>query len=395
MPWRNRAAPRATVVTPALETTDWLSALVVYQAEGCHQVVEATVMTTVYPGRPADVLGVAAWAENAAVRLRYTWWDDDPEDWFGYVASSRVEGSESDDKYGYAVTVPIVYTLVGASMPMQTQASRAWTDTSPSYIARTLAHRYALEPHVEVSKIHFDQRMQTQSDWAFLADLTSRIGYRLYLDRTELWFVDRATVMPSSDATVPTFTQRKLPAGRDTLRQFEATVGDTDPAGGLRSTWSTVGLSRTTGQLTAAAFQQRRLDSQGRQVAPVLHRQYTARPANSYRDAVGILTSDTDWLWVHARAITDGDPRLQPGSVVDLQGSAIGSTNLGLWMVRAATHRIAVNFIYPQKSEYTTELVLGRDQPGSLGVVLPAAPGPVPDPVLVDGRWRASYIGRA
>lgn len=395
MPWRNRAAPQATVLLPALESGEWVTDVVLYQAENAHQVVELTVMTTVYPGQPVDVVGGPKWPENTPAWLRFGWWADDQEDWYGYVASSRISGSESDAKFGYAVTVPVTYTLVGASMPMQTQSSRPWTDTSPSYIARTIAHRYSLEPRVEVSRVHFDQRMQTVSDWSFLADMTERIGYRLYLDKTALWFVSRATVMPSSDGTVPIFTQRKLPGVIDTLRSFQATVGDTDPAGGLRGRYATVGLNRVTGRLAPAVFEQRRLDRQGQQVQPLLSRQYVDRPAHSYRDAVDILDAGTDWLWVHARAIVDGDPRLKPGSVVNLQGSAIGETNRGLWMVRGATHRIAVNFIYPQKTEYVTELVLGRDLADGLTVTLPGAPAPVPAPTLTDGRWRASYIGRA
>lgn len=391
MPWRKRAAPHARIVVPQLQGADWLQRLVVYQAEGAHQVAEATVMTAVYPGQQADV---AAWADETPVRLQYGWWSDDSEPWFGYVASSRVEASESDDKLGYAISVPVTYTLVGASMPMQTQASRAWQDVTASYIARTVAARYTLAPVVETSAARFDQRMQTSSDWQFLADLADRVGYRLYLDKAQLWFVDRRTPTPSSDGSVPQFWSRRTPGVLDSLRQFQSTVGDTDPAGGLRARNATVGLSRVSGRLSPAVFSQPRTDLSGVSRAPMLTRQYTERPALSYRDASGLLQAETDWLWVHARGITDGDPRLKPGALVDMRGGAIGTANSGLWMVRGATHRIDVDLIYPQKTQYTSELVLGRDQVDRLGVMVPAAPAPVPDPVLVDGRWRASYVGR-
>lgn len=376
---------------PSLQSTDWLKRLVLYQAEGAHQVAEATVMTSVYPGQRADA---ATWPDETPVRLRYGWWSDDSEPWFGYVASSRIEASENDDKYGYAVSVPVTYTLVGASMPLQTQQTRAWQDVTPSYIARTIAARYALEPHVEVSKLRLDQRMQATSDWQFLGDLADRVGYRLYLDKAQLWFVDRRTPMPSNDGTVPQFWSRKQPGVIDTLRQFQSTVGETDPAGGLRARNTTVGFNRASGRLSPAVYSQPRTDSLGRSRDPMLSRQYTERPAQSYRDASGLLESETDWLWVHARGITNGDPRLKPGALVDLRGGAIGTANAGMWMVRGATHRVEVDLIFPQKTEYTTELVLGRDQTDRLGVAAPKAPDPVPEPVLVDGRWRASYVGR-
>jgi hypothetical protein len=200
--------------------------------------------------------------------------------------------------------------------------------------------------------------------------------------------------MPSADGTVPQFWSRKQPGVIDTLRQFQSTVGETDPAGGLRARNTTVGFNRVSGRLSPAVYSQPRSDSLGRSREPMLSRQYTERPARSFRDASGLLESETDWLWVHARGITNGDPRLKPGSLVDLRGGAIGTANSGLWMIRGATHRVEVNLIYPQKTEYVTELVLGRDQTDRLDVSPPKAPAPVPEPTLVDGRWRASYVGR-
>ncbi|MFE6745946.1 hypothetical protein ACFVGM_08855 [Kitasatospora purpeofusca] len=393
MAWRNRAAPGAAVLTPALEPTDWLSSLVIYQADSAHQIAEATVMTTVYPDRPADAASGPRWPENTPVALTYGWWDDDREPWYGYVASSRVQGTDTDPRYGYAVSIPVVYTLVGPTMAMQTQHNRAWGDVTPSYIARTIAGRHALEAHVPVSGTRLDQQMQTTSDWKLLADLAERTGRRLYADGMRMWFAPRDAVMPSSDGTVPRFWQRRKPGVTDTLRAFHGTVGDTDPAGGARARISTVGLNRQTGQLSPAVVEQRRVDAQGAPVPALLAQQYTGRPAHSWREAVDLLDAATEWLWVSATGQSDGDPRLKPGSVVDLQGEALGSMHRGLWMVRAAVHRLDLDYLYPQRTTYTTDLVLGRSAPDGLDVAVPALLAPVAAPVLVDGRWRASRIG--
>jgi phage protein D len=368
----------------------------VYQAENAHTIAELTVMHTYNPEFPSQQWRTPAgsvWAENSPVHLRYGWYSDDSGDFHGYVASSRVLTSEKDPRYGYAVQIPVVYTLTGASMLMQNRRNRTWRSTTASAIARQIAREHNLQARVDGSDVLFDQRMQSMSDWVFLSDLADQIGYRLYCDGTTLWFVDRETVMPASDGSVPMFWHRKAPGFIDSVREFSAVLGDTDPAGGLRARYQTVAFNRTSGNLTPAAYAQPRTTLQGRPVEALLDRQYSSRASASYTTANRQLEAGSDWLWVEARAEVNGDPRLKPGSLVEMRGDGLGESNIGLWMVRSAVHKLQINHLYPQKSAYTTTLVLGRNDARKLDLRVqqpPIIPAPT---VLVSGRWRAQYTG--
>ncbi|MEV6309996.1 contractile injection system protein, VgrG/Pvc8 family [Streptomyces sp. NPDC051840] len=396
MAWRNRYRPHLTVALPALEPGAWVSKVELYQAEQAHQVAELTVMhsySTSMPSQQWRTPAGSVWAENTPVQLGFGWWADDSAAWYGYVASSRVLASETDPRYGYAVQVPVVYTLTGTSMAMQTRRNRTWRETSASDIARTLATQYQLQPLVDGSSVVLPQQMQSMSDWQFLCDVSDQVGYRVYVDGTVLRFTDQRTVTPASDGSVPRFRMSKAPGAADTLREFSAVVGDTDPAGGVRARYQAVALSRTSGVLSQSSYSQSRTTAAGQQIDAVLARQYETRPASSYSEAGRLMAAGADWLWVEARAVVNGDPRLRPGSLVELEGAAIGETNAGLWMVRSAVHRIDVNLLYPQKTSYTTTLVLGRSDSRALDLKV-QGPAQVPAPtVLVAGRWRATYTG--
>lgn len=396
MAWRKVYRPHLDCQTPALASGSWLSSVDIYQAEGAHQVVELTVMTTYNPAFPAQSWRTpagAVWAENTPVHLRWGWYADDSADWYGYVASSRVEASETDARYGHAVQVPVVYTLTGASMPMQTRRNRSWGSTTASAAARQIAREYNLQPRVDTTSYVWQQSTQACSDWQYLSDLADRSGYRLYPDNTSLWFVDRGTVMQAPDGTWPVFWQRKSPGTIDSLREFSAVVGDTDPAGGLRARYETTAFNRTSNVLTESAFTPDRTTLQGGSVNPLLTTQYSKRPADSYAQAQRLLGAEASWLWVEARAVTNGDPRLRPGALVELRGAGIGDSSQGMWMVRSAVHRLCINRVYAQKSTYTTTMVVGRNDAAELSLGVQGRPKSPAPTVLISGRWRAAYTG--
>ncbi|MFC9505398.1 hypothetical protein [Streptomyces sp. NPDC057002] len=396
MAWRKVYRPHLYARRPALEKGAWLSGVEIYQAEGAHQVVELTVMHTYNPAFPAQQWRTPAgsvWAENTPVHLQYGWYTDDSADWYGYVASSRVLASETDPRFGYAVQVPVVYTLLGASMLMQTRRNRTWRGTTASAAARQIAREYNLQPRVDTTSNVYEQSTQASSDWQYLCDLADRTGYRLYCDNTSVWFTNRRTVMQAPDGSVPVFHQRKAPGVIDSLREFSAVIGDTDPAGGLRARYETTAFNRTTNVLTASTYAQNRTTVQGQAVAPLLTNQYSTRPADSYTQAQRLLDASADWLWVEARATVNGDPRLRPGSLVELRGAGIGDANEGLWMVRSAVHKLGINQLYPQKSTYTTTIVVGRSDVRGLDLGVQGQPRQPAPTVLVSGRWRAAYTG--
>lgn len=395
--WRNVAAPAASMTTPPVAAGSWISDVTVYMAAAGHPVAVITVMTNLQSAFPSQTWRTPAgalWAENTPVHFRYRWYADDPGDFFGYVASSRVLGSESDPRYAGLTLVPVEYTCVGASMPMQSHVNRLWQDSSASYIARSVAQDDGLSPWVEISGEHFDQRMQAASDWAFLVDLAERCSYRLYLDGTTVHFVRQSTALPAGDGSVPRFWLRKSPGGIDSLRQFAATLGETDPAGGLRARLTTTALGAQSAVLSPAVYASGRLDRLGRSVSPTLTQQYSALPVTSYAMGEQLLFSAADFLWVHAQAVTNGDTRLKPGSLVELRGDGVSETHQGTWMVKEATHRLQLDYFSAARSDYTTTLLLGRNSANALNLPTQTLGPPVNyGSSLVNGRWRAVSVG--
>ncbi|MFI9271866.1 hypothetical protein ACIGXM_14265 [Kitasatospora sp. NPDC052896] len=392
MAWRSVYQPHAQVLLPTLESSAWVSELVLWQAEGAHQVMELTVRHVLPSGAGAQALRTPlgpVWAENSPVHVVWGWWADDNGDFYGYVASSRVLAEESDPSYNYAVVLPVVYTLVGASMPMQSRQNKLWSDVSPSWIARDIAQSYNMQAAVETSTVHYASRMQTASDWVFLTDLANQIGYRLFLNGTQLWFVSRPTVMPTADNSIPQFWSYKKPGLISSIRSFSAVTGDTDPAGGVRATYQTAASNDTSGVLAQAQFQVPRTDVRGASVQPLIRQQYDARPARSYTDAQTLLAGDTVYLWVECRAVLNGDPRLRPGTLVDLEGDGLGNQYTGLWMVRAATHRLTINHADPRRTDYTATVVVGRDDAQALTIPVQTTYGQTTPTVLVSDTWQA------
>lgn len=385
------------MMTPDLDSASWISDVSIYMSCGSHQIAVVTVMTNLqraFPSQTWRTPAGALWQENTPVHFRYAWYADDPGDFFGYVASSRVLASENDARHASLTLVPVEYTCVGASMFMQSHTNRLWQDSTCSYMARSIAQSNGFLPWVEITDQHFDQRMQAASDWQFLTCLAERCGYRLYVDGTTLHFVHRSTYLPTSDGSVPSFWMRKVPGVIDSLRTFSGTLGETDPSGGLRARLTTTGLNTQSATVTTATYSSPRTDRLGQPVAPTLNQQYSALPVSSYSYGEQLLTNTATYLWVQAQAVTNGDTRLKPGALVELRGDGISEAHQGAWIVIDATHTLAIDHFFAQRTDYTTTMTLGRNQANAL--TLPAqtvgAPGNY-GTSLVGGRWRAQSVG--
>lgn len=395
--WRNLYSPAVTMLTPPVDAGSWISDVTVYLAAGSHPVAEITVMSNyqrAFPSQSWRTPAGALWAEQTPVHFRYRWYADDAADFFGYVVSSRVLASENDARYADLTLVPVQYTLIGASAVMQDHVNRLWQDTSASSIARSIAQDNNLLPWVETSGQHFDQRMQSQSDFTFLSDLAQRCAYRLFLDGTTLHFVAQSTVLPASDQSVPVFWQRKVPGMVDSLRQFTALVGESDPGGGVRTRMTTTALNKQAAQFALSAYTRPRTDRLGQAVAPALTQQYSTLPASSYAQSQELLAGTAAYLWVEAQAVTNGDARLKPGALVELRGDGIGESHQGRWMVKEAVHTLDINQFQAARTQYTATLLLGRNEEDRLTLPSQTLPAPVTYGTgLVNNRWRAVSVG--
>lgn len=381
--------PFAFFETPTLGRDARVAHVRVILAEGRHEVAEVTVHYAIPRGVALDVWAASSslvMPEETPVTLRWGKNSDNERRLYGYVSSKTVSGVVGNLAVQDGVVVSVTYTLLGTSMPMQSQQNRSWPAATGSYVARSVVRSHYLRPMVQKHEKVLSRAQTTQSDFRFLAALSAEIGYRLVVDQEAVYLTDpRVSLVDHSD--IAAFVMSQQPGVRDTLQSFTFTEGTVDPRGDARVRRETYSYNPYTRTVA------RRADGVGSRV-----RTYAAdRSSRSQSDALYRLSSQqrSDILWVGAAAIVDGDVRVRPGVPVSLHGNALGLGHEGLWMVRSCEHCLALHPTGQQLSTYQVTAALGRTRVDGLDLVdsrvaLPRAKRGV---TLIDGRWRAMDLG--
>jgi hypothetical protein len=366
---------------------------VITQGESLHEIAQITVLHQVPRGSSSssgwslDTAGVMSEGTPVALRfgdtLRST-------PFYGYVTSVAVQGNDVHQSVAATVQVPVVYTCIGPTYYMQSQANKLWSSATASYVARTISRGAGLRPQVQQSSRLFEiLPQQATSDFAFLRDLAGEVGYRMTPSGTTIALTDPLVSLRETGEDRPAFRYSK--DRTDTAKTWKSTAGQLDPLGGIRTRREGYSYNTTTGALV-------RVVADGTQDATVT--QYsTGRPFTSQAEAAAVLDAEArrESLWVHAEATVLGDSRLRPGTELEMAGGALGPNDAGLWMVRSTAHRISVIPNQPASGVYWTDVTLGRNRLDGLdsvpkaGLVDAVADGTA----LIDGRWRAQHIGRA
>ena len=320
---------------------------------------------------------------------------------YGYVAGSTIIQKQEGDKKTPGF-YKVQYLLTGTSQFMQVAHSRSFKNVTASYIATNLAKENGLRPVVTPHPFIFDYFVQDRkSDFRFLSDLADRIGYRFYVDGPDLFFVNPFIEYKRDNAdTRPFFIMNRNYQTRDTLIDFAPVDGESVPDGGLAAIRKLSVINPTTNALVEATNQYLRFaafnDPEGpNPIQTIEHRDYTA---STYKEALALLAADTtaNRHWVSATGTLAGDPRVAPGRLVDLVGTALYGPYQGSWMVREAEHHIHRDLTYPQRSTYRIDVTVGRDQIQNATALIPPEWDKVyaeVHAVQTDGRWRASNYG--
>lgn len=383
-------APWVAIRTPQVSLPFYVRGLEVHAEEGMHQWAQLTVryhMPEAFRPAAKSLPPELWWAEGSPVQISYGARRGVGTTFTGYVVSPELcTEADPQELHTAGQMIDIRYTLLGASARLQSARSRTWRQCSAAYIAGEIAAEAGLvgvtSPHPRV----FETRMQSsQSDFSFLQDIATEVGWRLAVDGTMLSLTDPRQPLV---AATPYFSQHGTAGRQDTMQTFTAVVGELDPAGQIRAQHAAMGVSGT-GVLTGARDVAPRQDPvTGQAVAPVIRRQVHHRIVESYADAQAVTAAAAtrDLWWVHSTATVDGDVRLRPGCVVLLDGDAVTPQHQGEWMTRTAHHRIWLSQVDRRLSTYHVDLELGRDQVASLSrLAMPHVPSA--QSVLVGNRW--------
>ena len=284
----------------------------------------------------------------------------------GYVSSYKLIRTGSDTGYNGLITSTVQYTITGVSQVMQSTKNTAWKHTSPSTIAGNIATQNGLRGIIHTYQAAIDYRLQNVSDFKFLAQLADEIGYRFYVDNTDMYFINPKQILDRGNTrNVPQFWSQNQPGLWDTIRAFKPVVGTITPDGGIVANRNVVGLNPTTGQITQATIQANATTLSGTPLADYITKYYTAAPAESYYEASQKVIADSlrNIYWNTADTTLRGDARIRPNTLVNLTGQALPADDAGLWLVECAKHCITKPPPTGNKyaGSYYTEAVLVRD----------------------------------
>lgn len=320
----------------------------------------------------------------------------------GYIASYTLKKTATDKGQRALITTCVQYTIIGASQIMQSTKNVAWKNTSPSTIAAQIAMNNGLRPIIHTYQSAITYRLQNVSDFKFLARLANEIGFRFYVDNTDLYFINPQQVLSRNNIrNIPNFWAYNMPGVWDTIRKFEPIVGTITPDGGVVANRTVSGINPNTGQTLSVSDQYELFAGpDGSPVNPTITKYFNDTPADSFYEAQQKVAADTNrnLYWLTADCTLRGDSRVKPNTLVQISGTAIPNAEQGLWLVQSVRHVLTMPAPSGPKvdARFTTYTELVRDQIYAATVSTPSdttAALQVVPPKLVGGLWRSSNVG--
>jgi hypothetical protein len=273
--------------------------------------------------------------------------------WYGYIHHSGVVANTTSTK-----GTILRYVLIGTSLPMNNTQTRSWRGTSATALARQVFREHGLRTVTSVHPRVLSYWAQAgTSDFALLQALATETGYRLLVDGPTGMFFDPRTLLSSPlSSGAPSYRQDSGRNSVSTLLNFEVLAGHMIPRATGSSLQAVVfGVDKRSG---------RTLQATGGTAVPGIPQQVLSAKtvddfsvAQSLANAKNLATQG----WITARADINGNASLNPGMVINVEGSAITAANVGLWLISGVTHLFDI-YAPRTKDMFTTCLAVERDQ---------------------------------
>lgn len=329
---------------------DWPRKLELRQEWARHDIMRLDI---VVPMRRPYQYKLSAWPDSSPVEI--TWGRLSPRTlttWYGYVNHSELGSSGDDNRRG----IQIAYTLTGTSKPMNTAVNKTWTNMTASTIAQQIARKWKLRCVYTSSSWVLDYEIQGgEPDFAFLARLAQKTGFRFAVSGGTLYFVD-PLMMLSAASTYFVYDYRidHLADRQDTAWDFRRLAGDALP-GATVATRQVWGIDSSTNQ----PFH---VNAAGASSPVVIQRTdkfaRNRQEAQAMADAVQSLGQFT----VGCDVTVLGNPLLYPGKVFRLDGTAMPDSSPGYYLISSAVHEMyASGKPDPLKDIYRTRLTGLKD----------------------------------
>lgn len=381
----------------------WTPCVRIIQKTNAHAVA---LIDVVYIGSSLSQVKRNSWQtlpEHTPITINFGQRPHYVNQFLGYVSSYKIIKSGKDPGHSGLSMTTVQYTVIGTSQVMQTTKNQAWKNISPSSIAGAVATRNGMRSIIHAYNSAISYRLQNMSDFRFLNQLANEIGFKFYVDNTDLYFVNPQLIIDKTNIRdVPVFWSYNTPGIYDTVRDFRPVVGTITPDGGISANRNVIGLNPRTNQITQTVVQPALTASATNPaaIAPTIDQFYNELPAESYYEATQKAQGDfnRNLYWNTATATLWGDARVKPNTVINLIGSALPETELGAWIVEEVTHCLEMPSPTGSKvtATYYMDLTLGRDQVYTTLNANLSETSAVNQPVpanLIGGVWRSSNLG--
>jgi phage protein D len=330
--------PNLPVVLAQVNNQDvggWSRAWDINMAFNKHTYAELDIL---YPGPFSSTASINTYTENSPIKVSY---GTPPyiETFYGYVNHSELISPTG------ASNITMRYGLIGTSQPMNNQHTRSWKSTSASAIARQIAQQQGFRSIISSTDRVLDYWAQSgESDLQLLDDLAAESGFRFWVDGSTLTFIDPELLLTGTiENAVPVFTYNRSAGTPDTLTDFNPVTGQNVPGQGIQANRMIHGVDSRTGQpFKYSTNANANIGVPSSTTTPYINKVITDQYVRNYGQAKAVLdaTSNSNRDWAQADVAVLGTPRLKPGYLVNLQGSALPSDSSGLWQVIAARHVI-------------------------------------------------------
>lgn len=309
--------------------------------------------------RATNLNNITLWPNNAPVQVAWGQGLSNVATWYGYVNHNAPATNSDSGNY----TPQVTYYCLGTSKPMNSDVTKTWGQTSPTYMAKTIAAAHGLRAVLTTANWVSDYEVQAgESDFAFLVRMGEKYGFSFFVSGGTLYFINPSSVLAASSTQgIPQFVSNKSFASWDSIRNFTAISGDNIPGSEI-ATRVISGISSTTGQPFSV-----QAASSGNVPAATQTKIHTGLIATSVAEAQALANAwqASSQFYQQATAEVFGNVFVYPGKLVSLIGTALANGNTGYWMVGSATHTLRVSGTgYTVNDKFATTVSLLRNQNG-------------------------------
>jgi phage protein D len=372
-----------------LNVSPIVNSVTLHQCDYNHDIAEVTVRN-VDTSAPYLITGTP-------VIIKYGWLGAF-DFFYGYIA-------HVGSKYRHALPQQSTFTdivCIGASYSLKEGVANTWTNSQASTIVAQYANSAMFSGFIENDDPTWPSLSATNTSiWSFLVALAKKNGYTFSVNKTNFKYLSTDTALSQSVPSMPTFYGAATAGTAENITSFTAYQGETLGLDGhTKANRTTADINMATGTtfVTSQTAYGGGLGSNN--PAPIFNQYPTNINGPDQVTTATALAGVTvaNRFSLQSQAKVSGNVQVIQGTAAYFSG--IGSTNSGAWYVQEAHHKIT-------NSNYTMDLVLGRDAIGNNGLTptqnanIVSALGSsfsqelnnIPQSVLVSGVWRAANQG--